>query len=979
MPTDHDDVLEFGLKELKLTKRVNDDRIAANNKTSHSAPTVPRVSAPGEPTRVSLGESDAKTANIRNALSKSSEAIKIPNTEEEYKINDKKNRASSAKSESDSDSDTGSDSSREWSTVPAISTYDIYNKSGELALAAYQDPLKTMSSPSLGNSAAEHTDQPSKQKKSSTFGYTKVADEQQAQRSQATNKKTDFLFNHKVMNESSQSLKEAGTPSEQYDEYEDAEEHESELNSRSQLSFTKNLLSEREKIAYVGSISVLANTMCTQLALSCICTNVTGRKKLAQRLQHIQRDMGLWRSTLVSKLSEHLEISPEEVKMIERLAVHGIALEDLCKCLKVAQVVENPWETQNTVDRDPDLKQTDISNPPPSNIINPEDLKKESELRIGVAWTIVCDLFLLLVSGSRYDARSRTLFIKFAEVLNISETEICEFERRVIDALDMEQSTEEQEWNETEHMKSRRKKNKRKKLCYVGLATIGGSLVLGLSGGLLAPVIGAGIAAGLTTAGITGATGFLTGVGGTAVVAATSTAIGAKIGTEAMSKRMGSVRTFEFSPLHNNRRVNLILSVSGWMTGNEDDVRLPFSTVDPIEGDLYSLHWEPEMLKSTGQTINILASEIFTQTLQQILGATILTAFMSAVQMPMMLSKLGYLIDNPWNVSLDRAWAAGLILADTLISRNLGQRPVTLIGFSLGARVIYSCLVELCKRKATGLIENVYLFGSPVVYNREQLVMIRSVVSGRLVNGYSDKDWILCYLFRATSGGFKSVIGISEIKEIEGIENYNCSGLVEGHMTYRKSMPKLLKAMGISVLSEEFVDIEETSDPEQLHRQRQIGYDIEKAQKASAKKKRASWVPGWMKPKKAKWQEMYEESAIAQSHKANDVDTDTAACNSANNGEKTDKAIVNASALMQELDKLKKEAASFQAEAPISSPSEHATNTGKTPLEDKRETSEFETTKNSLMGAGKVLLPEDPRSFHKKDHEPIDFAFSDDF
>ncbi|CEP64939.1 Mil1p LALA0_S15e00804g [Lachancea lanzarotensis] len=976
MPTNHANDLEFGLKELKLTKKVHDERIAGN-KTSRSVSPVPTrtiVKPSDTPPRISLEESASKAGE--NESPKPSDAIGGPMGEEETKINDDMNDLL----------DSDSDSSREWSTVPAIATYDIYDDSGELALAAYKDPLKTSSNPSLGNSANESTDQLNKQKHSSTFGYTKIADEQQAQRSHATNKKTDFLFNHKAMNESSQSLKGAGTSTEHYDEYEDAEEHESELNSRSQLSFTKNLLSGREKLAYAGSISVLANTMCTQLALSCHCTNVTGRKKLAQRLQHIQRDMGMWRRTLESKLCEHLEISPEEIKMIERLAVHGIALEDLCKCLKVAQVVENPWEELKSVDKCPDLKQTDISNPPPSKVIHPEDLKNESELRIDVAWTIVCDLFLLLLSGSRYDARSRTLFIKFSEVLNITQTEICEFERRVIDALDMEQSTEEQEWNETEHMKSRRKKNKRRKLCYVGLATIGGSLVLGLSGGLLAPVIGAGIAAGLTTAGITGATGFLTGVGGTAIVAATSTAIGAKIGTEAMSKRMGSVRTFEFSPLHNNRRVNLIISVSGWMTGNEDDVRLPFSTVDPVEGDLYSLHWEPEMLKSTGQTINILASEIFTQTVQQILGATILTAFMSAVQMPMMLSKLGYLIDNPWNVSLDRAWAAGLILADTLISQNLGQRPITLIGFSLGARVIYSCLVELCKRRASGLVENAYLFGSPVVYNREQLVMIRSVVSGRLVNGYSDKDWILCYLFRATSGGFKSVIGISEIKDIEGIENYNCSDLVEGHMTYRKSMPKLLKAMGISVLSEEFADIEETSDPEQLHRQRQIGFDIEKAHKASAKKKRASWVPGWMKPKKAKWQEMYEESAIAQSHKEQDTENETS--DSSTKAEKTEGTSVNTSALMKELNKLKKEAAMIQSlnkEAvgtqdgtKASSPTEKGINTDKSSSAGDRETDEWKT-KNSLMSAGKVLLPEDPRSFQKKDHESVDFAFSDDF
>ena len=63
------------------------------------------------------------------------------------------------------------------------------------------------------------------------------------------------------------------------------------------------------------------------------------------------------------------------------------------------------------------------------------------------------------------------------------------------------------------------------------------SLVLGLSGGLLAPVIGAGIAARLSTIGIIDATAFFfTDVGGTTVVAALSTAIGTNIGDRGMSK-----------------------------------------------------------------------------------------------------------------------------------------------------------------------------------------------------------------------------------------------------------------------------------------------------------------------------------------------------------------------------------------------------------------------------------------------------------
>jgi len=179
------------------------------------------------------------------------------------------------------------------------------------------------------------------------------------------------------------------------------------------------------------------------------------------------------------------------------------------------------------------------------------------------------------------------------------------------------------------------------------------------------------------------------------------------------------------------------------MSGKEDDVRLPFSTVDPIMGDLFSVLWEPDMLRSMGQTINLLATEVLTQSLQQVLGSTVLVALMASIQLPVVLTKLSYLLDNPWSVSLDRAWSAGLILADSLISRNLGVRPVTLVGYSLGARVIYSCLSELHRRHAYGLVQNAYLFGSPVVVKKDEYAKARTVVAGRFVNAYATNDWIL--------------------------------------------------------------------------------------------------------------------------------------------------------------------------------------------------------------------------------------------
>lgn len=208
---------------------------------------------------------------------------------------------------------------------------------------------------------------------------------------------------------------------------------------------------------------------------------------------------------------------------------------------------------------------------------------------------------------------------------------------------------------------------------------------------------------------------------------------------------------------------------------------------------------------------------------------------MSAMQLPLVLTKLSYLIDNPWAVSLARADMAGLILADSLIDRNLGVRPITLVGFSIGSRVIFSCLKELANRGAFGLIQNVYLFGSPMVVKQDEYLRAKAVVSGRFVNGYANNDWILGYLFRATSGGIMRVAGLGAI-DIPGIENYDVTALVPGHMAYRKAMPRLLREVGWIVSSDEFAEIEDPDPENHMERQRELISEIEEARRELEKK-----------------------------------------------------------------------------------------------------------------------------------------------
>jgi pimeloyl-ACP methyl ester carboxylesterase len=218
-----------------------------------------------------------------------------------------------------------------------------------------------------------------------------------------------------------------------------------------------------------------------------------------------------------------------------------------------------------------------------------------------------------------------------------------------------------------------------------------------------------------------------------------------------------------------------------------------------------------------------MTAEILSQIGQTVLAATAMTALMTALQWPIskhiqfflymfllfmpscsVLTKLGYLIDNPWNNALDRAKAAGGVLADVLIQRHLGVRPVTLVGFSLGSRVIFYALVELAKQKAFGVVQDVILLGATLTAPQKTWFQVRSIVSGRFVNGFSRNDWVLNYLFRATSGGVGTVAGLGPVENVPGLENVDVTDKVAGHTSYRTFMPLILDQLGFPVSADHF-------------------------------------------------------------------------------------------------------------------------------------------------------------------------------
>ncbi|KAF9024047.1 DUF726-domain-containing protein [Hymenopellis radicata] len=566
---------------------------------------------------------------------------------------------------------------------------------------------------------------------------------------------------------------------------------------------------------------------------------------MAQRLQAAHRkelklalaNMDLWRMVdYTTTWSSRLKVTSlvagsrpanptdeAEQKMIESLGEHGVLPMDLVPALMTTHTVANPEydPTQARSHSESDdvptpttpitpnphrgyqttaqvLQDTTTSIPGVSTTLSSAD----ENVTLDIRWTVLCDLFLILIADSVYDARSRVLLEEVAMKLGLGWVDVVRFESRVTEALEIQEDVERME-NE-DIIEGRKKSAKKKRYMMLGLATLGGGLVIGLSAGLLAPVIGAGLGAAFTTIGITGTTGFLAGAGGAAVITTGGVLTGSGIAVKGMIKRTQQVRTFNLLPLHNNKRVNCIITVPGFLNGVQDDPRLPFSVLDPIVGDVFSILWEPEMIRETGSALSILTGEVLTQLGTTVLQATVMTALMSALQWPIVLTKLGYLIDNPWNNALDRARAAGAVLADVLIQRHLGVRPITLIGFSLGARVIFYALIELAKQKAFGIVQDVFILGATLSVSQQMWLQTRSVVSGRYVNAFARNDWVLNYLFRATSGGVGTVAGLRPIEGVPGLENVDVTDKIAGHMSYRTFMPLILDQLGFPVFADYF-------------------------------------------------------------------------------------------------------------------------------------------------------------------------------
>ncbi|CAG8033765.1 unnamed protein product [Penicillium salamii] len=435
---------------------------------------------------------------------------------------------------------------------------------------------------------------------------------------------------------------------------------------------------------------------------------------------------------------------------------------------------------------------------------------------------ILHSLLLLLLSLEHYSAYSRVLMLNVASSLNIDINILNQDEVKVARgllatalALSADKSTEEKP-----------KKNDDMRKWKVGIASVAGAALIGLTGGLAAPLVAAGLGTVLGGVGLgaTAAAGLLgTLAGSSVVVGGLFGAYGGRMTGRMMDKYAREVDDFAFIPVRGERkrnqkdkesaeqdhRLRVTIGITGWVK-EESNFVVPWRVIG-ADSEVFALRWEMEPLMNLGNAISALVtSAAWSVAGREVLARTVFSTLMSAVMLPLGLMKVAGVVDNPFSVAKSRADKAGEVLADALINKAQGERPVTLIGYSLGSRLIFSCLQSLEKKNAYGLVESVILMGSPTPSNTEHWQKIRSVVSGRVVNVYSENDSVLAFLYR-TSSMQLGVAGLQAVEGVPGIENLNVSEMISGHLRYQYLLGKILTLTGLQDLDAGEIEREEAA------------------------------------------------------------------------------------------------------------------------------------------------------------------------
>ena len=267
------------------------------------------------------------------------------------------------------------------------------------------------------------------------------------------------------------------------------------------------------------------------------------------------------------------------------------------------------------------------------------------------------------------------------------------------------------------------------------------------------------------------------GAGSFSTLAATR---GATTGYELANSYLKDVPDYDFILKKSGESDHVVIFVNGFLSEGDGEA---LDWCRGLEGRFvgsswWYLRWEGKNLLKLGQK---LASLIVMKELS--LGAG---------------SNLS-LINNPWHSAMLNAQKAGVLLAE-MIARCESKR-FTLMGHSLGGRVIHFALQALAKKGGPPLVDDAVLMGAAVGNtDLADWEAACSAVSGTLYNCYSRNDDVLRYIYRFANLWQSRPAGLSASEmAIANLVEMDFTSQILGHNEWKKNLPTVLQRLPMAV------------------------------------------------------------------------------------------------------------------------------------------------------------------------------------
>lgn len=332
------------------------------------------------------------------------------------------------------------------------------------------------------------------------------------------------------------------------------------------------------------------------------------------------------------------------------------------------------------------------------------------------------------------------------------------------------------------------------------VAAPGIAAALGAGGLLGAAGTGTAISS-LSGAALTSASVAKLGVGGMAVVSAVGAGLGGKAGYGLATSYMKDIPDYEFVKKRekDSDSSHQIVVVNGFLTESDKDGSdwsqglKDYSEESPI----WYLNWEAKTLLKLGNSIFTNGAEAFTRN-ALVGGASKASKFAGkAIARGGVVLGAANLAANPWHSAMVNAEKAGLLLAEA-ISRSEGK-TYTLMGHSLGARVVFFALLALATKEGEKFVDKAVLMGGAVGRDvEEDWNRAADAVNGYIFNCHTERDSVLKLMYQFANLGLSVPAGLGPAegspRKIVNID-FSSEEEISGHNAWKQNLPVVLSKL----------------------------------------------------------------------------------------------------------------------------------------------------------------------------------------